>query len=244
MAIVYRHRRLDNFSIFYIGIGKKKERAYSKIGRNKIWQRITNKHNYKVEIIADGIGYDEAKELEVFLIKEYGRKDKKKGSLCNLTDGGDGCYNRIITVETRKKISNFNKGRKATEETKLKMKLSNKHLWLGKTFTKEHKEKLRNSKLGIKKTKEHIESLKKPKSEIGTINIAKGNKGKNLGSKRSLETKELLGLKKRKKVIDTQTKIIFNSLTEAAISINMSKGNLGKKLNGKIKNETNFKYIN
>ena len=244
MAIVYKHIRLDNLDVFYIGIGKEKERAYNKDKRNNLWKRIVKKHGYKVEIVTDNVTYDEAKMLEISLIKKYGRIDKKSGCLSNLTDGGDGCHNRIITAETRQKISTFNKGRKATEETKIKMSISGKGKNLGKKATDEVKEKLRNAKLGLKFSKAHVLSLKKPKSEIGRINIAKGNKGKNLGLKRSLETKELLGLKKRKKVIDTQTKIIFNSLTEAAIFINMSKGNLGKKLNGQIKNDTNFKYLN
>ena len=30
MAIVYRHRRLDNFQVFYVGMGEKQERAYIK----------------------------------------------------------------------------------------------------------------------------------------------------------------------------------------------------------------------
>lgn len=44
--IVYRHRRLDNFNIFYVGIGKKNERAYNFNKRNKYWQSIKNKTNY------------------------------------------------------------------------------------------------------------------------------------------------------------------------------------------------------
>ena len=43
MAIVYRHRRLDNNQIFYIGIGNKEKRAYIKTKRSKFWNKINNK---------------------------------------------------------------------------------------------------------------------------------------------------------------------------------------------------------
>lgn len=244
MAIVYRHRRLDNLEVFYIGIGKRKERAYNERYRNILWQRIVKKSGYKVEIIKEGISYDEAKELEIFLINEYGRLDKKTGCLSNLTDGGDGCHNRIVTLETRKKISNFNKGRKHSEETKKKMSVSGKGIGIGIKLTEEHKEKLRNLKIGVKLSKEHVLSLSVPKSELGRLNIANGNKGKNLGLKRTLDTKELLGIKKRKKVINTETGYIYNSLSEASISINTTKSTLSKKLKGQMKNNTNFKYLN
>ncbi len=37
MAIVYKHIRLDNDTVFYIGIGKNQKRPYSKNYRNKYW---------------------------------------------------------------------------------------------------------------------------------------------------------------------------------------------------------------
>jgi hypothetical protein len=90
MAIVYRHRRLDTNEVFYVGIGKHRYRARSTHNRNKWWRSITNKVNYNVEIVWEGDCYEEAKELECLLIKEYGRKDMKCGTLVNLTDGGEG----------------------------------------------------------------------------------------------------------------------------------------------------------
>jgi len=94
MAYVYRHRRLDTNEIFYIGISNSKKegthRASNKSSRNTIWKRIVNKTNYEIEIIADNIDIENAKELEVFLISLYGRIDQKTGTLTNLTEGGDG----------------------------------------------------------------------------------------------------------------------------------------------------------
>ena len=66
-TLVYRHRRLDTFEIFYIGIGSIK-RAYLKHGRNKHWNNIVNKTNYQVEIIAENLDWETACELEILLI--------------------------------------------------------------------------------------------------------------------------------------------------------------------------------
>lgn len=95
MAVVYRHRRLDNFQVFYVGIGKNKYRAYEKspLRRSEYWSRVVNKCGHEVEIVADNLSYEDAKELECFLIQLYGRKDLGTGQLINMTDGGDGALN-------------------------------------------------------------------------------------------------------------------------------------------------------
>jgi len=100
---VYRHRRLDDFSIFYVGMSEVYEidsyansekvyyrRAYVKGGKKNYWNNIVNKHGYQVEIVAENLTKEEACELEMFLIKEYGRADLKEGRLVNNTDGGEG----------------------------------------------------------------------------------------------------------------------------------------------------------
>lgn len=127
MAVVYRHRRLDNNSVFYIGIGNHKSRAYQTRSRNLFWKNIVSKTNYEVEIIADNIEYKDAKELEIFLINIYGRRDLNSGILCNMTDGGDG--NNNFSIETKNKISNSLKGIKQSEETKFKRSNSLKKVW-------------------------------------------------------------------------------------------------------------------
>jgi hypothetical protein len=95
---------LDKNEVFYIGIGNEK-RPYSKFSRNRIWKFITEKTNYRVDIILDNLTYQEACKKEIEFINIYGRKDLGLGTLVNLTDGGTG-----------------GSGLKHTEETKLKMK--------------------------------------------------------------------------------------------------------------------------
>ena len=51
----------------------------------------------------ENIDYNFAKEKEKEFIKLYGRIDNNTGSLCNMTDGGDGALNQFQSEETRKK---------------------------------------------------------------------------------------------------------------------------------------------
>jgi hypothetical protein len=84
--VVYLHIREDTDTIFYVGIGSL-QRAYSKNGRNSWWNRITNKTIYKIQIYANNLTSQEAKNIEIDLKKKY----KNQGiELCNLTNGGDG----------------------------------------------------------------------------------------------------------------------------------------------------------
>lgn len=121
--IVYRHLK-PNGKVFYVGYGSFK-RAYSKHGRNIHWNNIVSKYGYEIEILMTNLCKEDAKELEEFLIKLYGRNDLKTGILCNKTKGGDG-GNGIIqhSEETKKKISESNKGKKHSNETKLKLSIS------------------------------------------------------------------------------------------------------------------------
>ena len=105
MSIVYRHRRLDNNEVFYVGVGVDEKRAFKKRGRSDFWNRIVSKTNYSVEIIARNLTQQDAFELETFLIRLYGRLDNNTGILCNLTDGGEGRSNVIVSLKTRKKLS-------------------------------------------------------------------------------------------------------------------------------------------
>jgi len=121
--VVYRHRRLDTNKIFYIGMGDLK-RAYSKdtAKRNKIWNDIVNKTIYQVEILADNLSWEDACELEVLLIEQYGRINLKTGTLANLTNGGDGSKGCSPSKETREKIGNFHRNKFVSNESKEKMR--------------------------------------------------------------------------------------------------------------------------
>jgi hypothetical protein len=146
MAYVYRHVRLDTNKVFYVGIGSNCDykRAKEKKGRNIYWKRIVNKTDYKIDIIFDELTSEEAKLKEVEFISIYGRRNLKLGTLVNLTDGGDGGCGTIVSIETRKKISEKSKtqkanlGKKLSEEWKRNLSISGK----GRKFSEEHKRKI------------------------------------------------------------------------------------------------------
>ena len=152
MAYVYRHIRLDKNEPFYIGIGSDDRyyRANAKAHRNKVWKGIIKRTDYKVQIFIDGISYEEAKEKEIEFIKLYGRINLKTGTLCNLTDGGDGTIGQVFTQEHREKISKANKGRKLSDEHRKNLRESGRNWGL----TKEQREHLSKITTGRKKNKE------------------------------------------------------------------------------------------
>lgn len=116
---LYQHIRLDKNEIFYIGVGtvdNKKGgyvgryfRAYSKQRKNKIWQNIIHKTEYKVEIImqSEDRGFIFKKEKE--FIKKYGKIYDNTGNLSNFSDGGDGACGFFRSEEDKlnKSISKF-----------------------------------------------------------------------------------------------------------------------------------------
>jgi len=115
---LYRHIRLDKNEPFYIGIGKVHKnsmysktdsehykRAYSKKDRSKFWNSIVNKTKYTIEIILESDNWEYIVEKEKEFIILYGRRDLGLGTLCNLTSGGEGKPNFIVTKETKNKQS-------------------------------------------------------------------------------------------------------------------------------------------
>jgi len=134
MAYLYRHIRLDKNEPFYIGVATHLKRAYDKSSRkNKIWKSIIAKTDYRVEILFDDLTREQALEKEIEFISFYGRIDLKTGTLANYTNGGEE-LNGL-----------WNKGRKASEETKAKLREAAKHKL---PMSKETREKLSKSKMG------------------------------------------------------------------------------------------------
>ena len=88
--VVYRHINTDTLEVFYVGIGNKK-RPKSKFSRNRLWNEYVKENpNYYVEIIAVDLSHEDACELEILLIEEYGRQNLNTGCLVNMTRGGEG----------------------------------------------------------------------------------------------------------------------------------------------------------
>jgi len=240
VAYVYQHIRKDTNQPFYIGIGSDLNfyRANKFSERNEIWERIKKKTEILVEILHNNIEWGEACKIEIELIKKYGRINNKTGILSNMTDGGEGTLNKVINEDTRYLLGNGNRGKKRTEESKLKQSEVTK----GVKKSKSHSEKIREYRIGKKMSEE----TKRKISEN-----SKGRSSWNKGIKFSEESKlKMSNSKKGKKtssdnpnskiVLNTENGIYYNTLKEAAISINMGYSNFKRKI--KI-NKINFKYV-
>jgi len=166
MAIVYQHRRVGTNEIFYVGIGKNRERAFSHKNRNKHWYSVVRKEGYQVDILIEGTDWLSACEVERGLIKAYGRRDLGLGTLVNMTDGGEGAINP--SEETKEKIGNANRGRVFTVEEIEKRKKSRS----GYRPSEETKQKMSRSRIGFKHSKEVISKMSQ---------IAIGKEGTNIG---------------------------------------------------------------
>ena len=95
--LVYVHRNPTNNEVFYVGMGNK-YRPYSK-DRSVFWKRYVKKHGEPViEIVESNLTKRDACESEIALIELIGRRDKRKGSLVNLSDGGELGLNTIINI--------------------------------------------------------------------------------------------------------------------------------------------------
>ena len=149
---VYVHKVRTTGIIFYVGMGNI-DRAYRETGRNTFWNSVTDKHNYDVEIIAEDMTVEDAANLERYLINEIGREDTQRGTLVNLSDGGEkGSNGWILTPEKSARL----------KAGKVGMKMP--------PFTEEHKAKLALSRVGMKLSEEHKEAISK---------AGKGRKGTN-----------------------------------------------------------------
>ena len=108
---VYEYLREDN-TPYYVGKGRK-NRAFTKQGHT-----VLPPNRDRIRIIKENLTDQEARDLEIFLIAKYGRKDLGTGILRNMTDGGDGSAGRVATKEMKDKLSKLNLGKKQSQETK------------------------------------------------------------------------------------------------------------------------------
>lgn len=142
MACVYRHVRLDCNVPFYIGIGKNTSRAFSKDRRNPYWLNIVSKSDYRVDLLFEDVSIDFAKEKEKEFITLYGRSDLGLGTLCNLTDGGEGTVGRVVSKEEKEKRSKVAVLALSRSDVRKRMSDSGKK----KIFSDSHKSNISDSK--------------------------------------------------------------------------------------------------
>ena len=135
----YAYLREDK-TPYYIGKGAGK-RAYCK------WkgQIRPPKDKSRIIFLKQNLTEQEAFKHEIYMIDVFGRKDLGTGILHNRTNGGEGPSGAVVSEETRRKLSEANKGennyfygKTHTEETRRKLSEVNK----GKTLSEETKGKM------------------------------------------------------------------------------------------------------
>lgn len=223
-------------------------------------------NDHKFEII-ELCGESDLNYWERYYQELYDVINPSKGLNLKLTKIGD--KSGTLSEETRLKISISNTGLKRSEETILKFKTKIvsditkekiRQIRLGSKASEETKQKLRGSK-GFKHSKESIEKMRLsklgiPRSEETNLKISIVNKGKiysdeykknmskiKMGHLTSHETKLKISQALSYKVIDTNTKIIYNSPKEVSNTFNIIKSTLISRLNGRYKNNTQFIYL-
>ena len=271
---LYRHIRLDKNIPFYIGIGGSSNynRAYSKKGRNKYWINIVNITKYRVDILFDNLSFDKAIDKEIEFISLYGRIDLNKGTLVNMTDGGEGLsgfkfspetiqklklmnIGKILSDETKKKISNSKKGQTQSEEFKTNMskRVTGNKYRLNKKHTEYSKLKMSNKRKGKKHTEETKEKLR-------LINIGKKmdklgvriSANKHIGNKHTEETKLKMSISQKNRVnrntgnpklSEHQVKLIIDELNILSDKELSIKYNVNSRTINRIRNKKTWIYL-
>ena len=179
----YAYLREDR-TPYYIGKGKDK-RAYKR-EKNDI---KPPKDKSRIIYLKQNLTEEQAFRHEVYMIAMFGRKDLGTGILHNRTNGGDGVSGRILSQESRRKISETRKGITHSEESRRKMSEAHK----GKTHSEESRRKISETLKGktlSEETKRKLSEVRKGKtfSEEHKRKLSESQKGKTL----SEETKRKL----------------------------------------------------
>lgn len=175
--------------------------------------------NFEHEVLASGLTYDEACEKERFYISECHSLTTEWGY--NLATGGN--VNKVMSEESRRKISQTLTGRKRvphTPETKLKISVANR----GKKQPPrcdEYRKKLSDSLKGRVFTPEHRANISKAKTGSATS-------GKNNSHPRS--------------VLCVETGIVFDTIKEAGEFTGGSSKNIISCCRGRLKTSGGYHW--
>ena len=221
----------------YIGITcQETDRRWQKgkgYKNNQYFSRSIDKYgwdNFQHIIIARGLSEEEAKWLEIELIRELDTTNIDYGY--NITHGGEGNNGNHHSEETKKKISKAHKGkfcgknnpmygkdwREGKTEYELREISEKKSKALkGRTFTEESIKKMSDARKGMKFSEEHRKNLSK---------AAKGRKHSEESIKKMSDARKGLFAGEKspcaKKVTCITTGKVFNTLKQAAEYYNIN----------------------
>ena len=124
------------------------------------------KDKTRIVFLKQNLTEEEAFKHEIYMIAVFGRKDIGTGILHNKTDGGDGAFGAVRSEETRKKLSEVNKGKNNPN--------------YGKSFSNEHRKKLSEAHKGKVLSEEHRRKNSEAKKGLNNPNYGKKGAGPKL----------------------------------------------------------------
>jgi len=182
----YAYLRVDR-TPYYIGKGQGK-RAFTK-RKNEIQKP---KDRSRIILLKQNLTEEEAFKHEEYLINIFGRIDLGTGILRNKTNGGEGNSGKIVSEETRKKLSIAAKNQIRTKEYCKKISL----IKTGFKHSEESKRKISEKHKGrvvSEETKKKLSEISKNKNEEWKRKIRESRSG----YKHSEETKKKISEKNK-----------------------------------------------
>lgn len=124
---------------------------------DKYLYRAMNKYgfeNFFFEVLETDIPIDAIHEREIYWIKQINTKSPNG---YNMTDGGEGSFNRILSDETKEKIRNATIGKKHSKETRKKQSESTKKRYENSYEREKISLSMKNNKEAIEKATLNIQ---------------------------------------------------------------------------------------
>lgn len=248
---VYKHTNKVN-QMVYIGvtgrIPNERWRNGKGYSHNTHFDAAIKKYgweNFDHEILYSGLSREEAEKKEKELIAIYKSNNRKFGY--NIENGG---HCNEVSAETRQKISKALIGKKASEETREKLRKShqgNSYKGYGRHLSEETKKKIGEANKGNKNGMFGKKLSEETKRKIG--DSCRGEKHYNWGKHRSEETKKKLreahsrpNNKHRKSVVCAETGIVYPSIIDAHEQTGVSKSGICLACNGKQKSAGGYSW--
>jgi len=198
---LYLHIRPDTMQVFYVGIGIK-HRPGKRRNRNNHWNNIVNKNNgeFIFEVLCEHQTWTEVCQMEIALIKFYGRQDIGTGILCNMTDGGDG-------VTGMRGKTSWIKGKTHSEETRKKIREALAISMSCPEYRKSQSDKLRGRPVSLETRQKISQSqIGKVVSLESRVKMSISAKGKIITeeTRRKIKDKRLGTIQSRNHVVNTK----------------------------------------